>query len=120
MYPVSRMTSPPSPSLVLFLLVSFPPLSSFSSLFTSCTLTGEQPWNVNRVSTHLRSWLRSVVTVLEDNEDKIESKLYNQELDEFVEHIAGWNGRDELDEDGEEWVENRKVVTIARLEFHFL
>ena len=49
-----------------------------------------------------------------DNNDNIQSRLYDPEEDEFVAHIAGWNDRVEYDEDGEEEEENRRVVTIAR------
>ena len=51
----------------------------------------------------------------ENNEDNIESRLYDPVEDEFVKHVAGWNDRVEYDEDGEEEEENRSVVTIARL-----
>ena len=106
----------------LFTLLAFPPpLSSLSysssSLLTSCThLTGEQPWNVESIGSQLRSWLRSGVTVMQqcDDNDQIQSRLYDPEDDEFVEHVAGWNDQVEYDEDGEEEDENRRVVTIAR------
>ena len=49
-----------------------------------------------------------------DNNDNIQSRLYDPEEDEFVAHFAGWNDRVEYDEDGEEEEENRRVVTIAR------
>ena len=52
---------------------------------------------------------------MEDNDDKIESRLYDPADDKFVAHVAGWNDRVEYDEDGEESEENRRVVTIARL-----
>ena len=54
---------------------------------------------------------------MEDNDDNIESRLYDPADDEFVSHIAGWNDRVEYDEDGEELEGNRRVVTIARLSF---
>ena len=122
MYPGAMLTPPrhsPS-SLILFLLGFFPPLSS-PSFFTSCThLTGVQPWNGNSAGSHLRSWLRSGVSVVEDNDDKIESRLYDPADDKFVAHVAGWNDRVEYDEDGEESEENRRVVTIARLSFFLI
>ena len=39
--------------------------------------------------------------------------------DTFEAHIAGWNDRVEVDVDGEEKEENRRVVTIARSIFIF-
>ena len=54
---------------------------------------------------------------MEDNDDNVESRLYDPVEDEFVAHVAGWNDRVEFDEDGEELEENRRVVTIARLSF---
>ena len=57
------------------------------------------------------------MTVVEDNNDSIESRLYDPEEDEFTAHVAGWNDRVEFDEDGEELEENRRVVTIGRLSF---
>ena len=39
--------------------------------------------------------------------------------DSFEAHIAGWNDRVEVDGDGEEEEENRRVVTIARSIFIF-
>ena len=39
--------------------------------------------------------------------------------DTFEAHIAGWNDRVEVDGDGEEEEENRRVVTIARSIFIF-
>ena len=56
-----------------------------------------------------------MTVVEENNEDNIESRLYDPVEDEFVKHVAGWNDRVEYDEDGEEEEENRSVVTIARL-----
>ena len=56
----------------------------------------------------------------ENNEDNIESRLYDPVEDEFVKHVAGWNDRVEYDEDGEEEEENRSVVTIARLSFFLI
>lgn len=49
-----------------------------------------------------------------DDNDQIQSRLYDPEEDKFVEHFAGWNDQVEYDEDGEEEDENRRVVTIAR------
>ena len=39
--------------------------------------------------------------------------------DTFEAHVAGWNDRVEVDGDGEEEEENRRVVTIARSIFIF-
>ena len=54
---------------------------------------------------------------MEDNDDNVESRLYDPVEDEFMAHVAGWNDHVEYDEDGEELEENRRVVTIARLSF---
>ena len=64
------------------------------------------------------------MSVEEDNDDNIESRLYDPAEDEFEAHVAGWNDQVEYDDDGEELEENRRVVTIARLalsliSFHF-
>ena len=57
------------------------------------------------------------MSVVEDNVNNIESRLYDPAEDEFVSHVAGWNDRVEYDEEGVELEENRRVVTIARLSF---
>ena len=82
-------------SLLLLLVFSLPSLSS-STFFTSCTnLNEEQPWNVESPGDHLRSWLRSGMTVLPFQLDgttgNIKSRLYDPEKDAFLAHVAGGN-----------------------------
>ena len=60
--PFRTITKRQFPTIVLLFITSS---SSFStSLLTSCTdVTGEQLWNNKNVDGHLRSWLRSRVSV---------------------------------------------------------
>jgi len=44
----------------------------------------------------------------------LESWLYDPVDNTYSDNIAGWNDQLELDDDGEEEEDNRKVVTLAR------
>jgi len=117
--PFRTKTKRQFPTIVLLFITSS---SSFStSLLTSCTdVTGEQLWNNKNVDGHLRSWLRSRVSVRKGRignqlvNDNLETWLYDPVDNTYSDNIAGWNDQLELDDDGEEEEDNRKVVTLAR------
>ena len=87
--------------LFLVLCTSTSSSSSSSVLITSCTklTSSEEPWNIDIPGSHLKSWLGSGVSTVNNdnnkeknkNHDNIESRLYDPWKDEFSEHFAGWN-----------------------------